>query len=86
MTTTTENNASAQLERMYEMRERRKGVAKRQRERYTAQCDANKKRKDARDKNSMASALFKVQELSASLVSAQRTLLTAMHSRRPFVQ
>lgn len=71
VTTTTDNTPEEQMSRMQEMRERRKDIAERQRERYTAQREAHKRRKHEKEKQGMASDLFKNQVLHASLVTAQ---------------
>lgn len=71
VSTTTENTPVEQRTQMQEMWQKRKGIAKRQRKRYTAQKESHKKHGGAKEAQGMASNLFNNQVLYASLVTAQ---------------
>lgn len=72
VTTTTDKTTEEQMSRMQEMHERRKDFAKYQRERYSAQRDAQKRRKYTKEEQGMESDLFKNEVLHTSLVTAQK--------------
>lgn len=72
VTETIESTTTEQRRRMQKMGERCQDVAKRQRERYSAQRGAHMRQKETKEKHGMESNLFKNQVLHAGLVIGQQ--------------